>query len=142
MPNNFERYVDAPEQYEINKTRKMNEIMQSVIYTGIYKIPKRGTIPLPGAKILIMSAYATEDEKEERSIDNRLTVVVEDRNFWPFICNLSDEKAVELRDALTRMIRWRKNHSQMPPEDQKIIMIGYNGEKEEKEWKKNPEKKS
>ena len=132
MPNKFERHIDAPEQHEINKIRKMNEIMQTVIYTGAYKIPKHGVIPLPGSKILILSAHATKNKKKEPFIDNRLTIVVENENFWPFICNLSDEKAIKIRDSLTEMIRWRRNHSGSPSEEQNIITIGYNKEKEEK----------
>lgn len=77
--------------------------MEITVYVGKYKVPKGGAIPLPNSKLKVLSFYVgTSGRKEVK--DDRLTLVVEDGDFWPVICKLTDEETSKLIETLELML--------------------------------------
>jgi len=76
--------------------------MENTIYVGKYrkKIEENGVIELPKSKLRILNKYITTSGK----IDERVTIVVEDGTFWPYICKMEKKEVIALRDALDKII--------------------------------------
>lgn len=73
--------------------------MDNTIYVGKYKVPKGGVIPLPKSRLRVLNFYVGTG-KHGAVKDDRLTLIVEDGDFWPVICKLDDREAEELIKAL------------------------------------------
>ncbi|MBA7593147.1 hypothetical protein ES703_00064 [subsurface metagenome] len=82
--------------------------MDNTIYVGKYKVPKSGTIPLPKSKLRVLSCYVNTAGE----VDSRVTLVIEDENFWPAICKMSDEEARDLAFVLIETVMFRGDKSQ------------------------------
>lgn len=112
--------------------------MDITIYTGKYqrmlvgrevldrsdleKIKDLCVIELPKAKLRVYNRYNGVSEiTGETSVDNRVTLVVHDGNFWPYICKMDKEEATGLRDALDAMINSDTNRTKSIsiPEEEK-----------------------
>jgi len=86
--------------------------MEATIYVGKYKVPKNGVIPLPKTtKLRVLSYYLGIDEKGNSWKDDRLTITLEDENFWPVVIKLSDHEATRLVEVLQEILEHRKSNS-------------------------------
>jgi len=86
--------------------------MEAMIYVGKYKVPKNGVIPMPKtARLRILSHYMGVNENGETLLDDRLTITVEDENFWPVIIKLEDKEATRLIQALQEAMKHRQTGS-------------------------------
>ncbi|MDD5529689.1 MAG: hypothetical protein PHX21_06625 [bacterium] len=95
--------------------------MENTIYVGKYKIPKTGVIKLPNSKVKILSKYLSNKKTgqmkyagEKRADgsklfeDDRLTIVLEEDAFWPFISKMTLKEAEQFRNNLTKVIEYKK----------------------------------
>lgn len=74
------------------------------------KIDKDGVIEIPNSEIKILDTYhSSSDGGKTISTDYSLTLVLEDENFWPYICRMSNEEALELRNSLDKILKKRSN---------------------------------
>jgi len=81
--------------------------LENTIYVGKYKIPENGVIPLPDSKIRVLNYYLGV----KKGKDDRLTLVLEDGDFWAVICKLTDEEAEQLLLALETVLNRRGQFS-------------------------------
>ena len=86
--------------------------MEATIYVGKYKVPKNGVIPMPKtARLRVLSHYIGINENGETLLDDRLTITVEDENFWSVIIKLEDKEAIRLIQALKEAMKHRQTSS-------------------------------
>jgi len=86
--------------------------MDNTIYVGKYladnKIPESGVIRLSESKIIILSHYLGVNVKtHEEWIDDRATIVIADKDFWPVIIKLTDNQLIDLICAGMKILKYR-----------------------------------
>jgi len=96
--------------------------METTIYVGKYKIPKNGIIPMPNeARLRVLSFYTGITSSGETFTDDRLTIVVEDENFWPVIIKLEDSEVDSLIRALQKIAEHRKRDEEATEQESYTI---------------------
>ena len=86
--------------------------MEVTIYVGKYKVPKNGVIPMPKtARLRVLSHHIGINENGEPLLDDRLTITVEDENFWSVIIKLEDYEATRFVQALKEAMKHRQTGS-------------------------------
>ena len=74
------------------------------------RIDDQGVIEIPNSQIKVLDAYhSSSDGGKTISTDYKVTLVLEDKDFWPYICRMSDEEAIELRNSLDKILKERSN---------------------------------
>jgi len=83
--------------------------MEAAIYVGKYEVSEDGIIPLPQkSKIRVLSCYIGIKENGDWFVDDRLTIALEDGDFWPTIIKLTDEEANKLIKAIRTALEYRR----------------------------------
>ena len=104
--------------------------MENTIYIGEYtngkKISLGGVIELPGSHLKIIRPYIETSPPDTadaltQTIEDKITLILEDGDFWPVICKLSEEEAKKLTSALEEAIKHRAKGS--TPEDEDFIQL-------------------
>src|SRR3989338_1792202 len=105
--------------------------MENTIYIGEYangkKISLGGVIELPDSHLKIIRPYIgtsppdTADALTE-TIEDKITLILEDKDFWPVICKLDEGEAQELANILNEAIK-HKTKKGSKPEDEGFVQF-------------------
>lgn|GEM_PF-2987967 len=82
--------------------------MENTIHVGAYTIPEDGVISIPKSKFKILSKYVGMDDNLQLFEDDRITLCLEDGNFWVFISKMSIDEAKKLCEALYGVIVYKE----------------------------------
>ncbi|MFA5032452.1 MAG: hypothetical protein WC614_05470 [bacterium] len=95
--------------------------MENTLYVGKYKVREEGIIKLPKSKLIVLSKFLSDkkigqmkytgktDTKGKKLFeDDRITIVIEDTDFWPCISKMDLKEAEKFRNALTEVIEYKK----------------------------------
>jgi hypothetical protein len=82
--------------------------LENTIHVGAYTIPEDGVISIPKSKFKILSKYVGMDDNLQLFEDDRITLCLEDGNFWVFISKMSIDEAKKLCEALYGVIVYKE----------------------------------
>ncbi|MCP8313159.1 MAG: hypothetical protein H3Z53_02145 [archaeon] len=82
--------------------------MENTIHVGAYTIPEDGVISIPKSKFKILSRYVGINDDLKLFDDDRITLCLEDGNFWAFISKMSIDEAKKLCEALYGVIIYKE----------------------------------
>lgn len=82
--------------------------MENTINVSAYTIPEDGVISIPKSRFKILSKYVGIDDKLQLFEDNRITLCLEDGNFWAFVSKMSIDEAKKLCEALYGVIVYKE----------------------------------
>ena len=100
--------------------------MKNAIYIGKYaegsKISPDGVIELPDSNLKIIRSYIVTSPPDTadalaQTIEDKIILILQDGNFWPVICKLSEEEAKKLTSALEEAINHKTNPNSKPGDD-------------------------
>jgi hypothetical protein len=82
--------------------------LENTIHVGAYTIPEDGVISIPKSKFKILPKYVGMDDNLQLFEDDRITLCLEDGNFWVFISKMSIDEAKKLCEALYGVIVYKE----------------------------------
>jgi len=82
--------------------------MENTIRVGAYTIPEDGVISIPKSKFKILSRYIGIKDGLQLFEDDRITLCLEDGDFWVFISKMSIDEAKKLCEALYGVIVYKE----------------------------------